>query len=229
MAMSVPVSLSVSPKTVLIFGSQALSFDKEVCRKLKSSILADPQVSWIKTTITGLPEYFQKVAPALSHSDPFRSAELLHNLGRWLDCDGDPFSEFPLPNTILTTLTVISHLVQYSQLLSLSDSSQRSADVWPKLEGEIETLGLCTGLLSAAAISASWKQQHLQVYGAVAIRLAVLIGTVVDAHENQRQDSSGSECFCISWSSQKVQENVSRIIDADEKVVLALSTAATFY
>jgi hypothetical protein len=47
----------------------------------------------------------------------------------------------------------------------------------------IESLGFCTGLLTALAVSSASTQTEFQKYAAVAVRLAALIGALVDAEE----------------------------------------------
>jgi hypothetical protein len=46
-----------------------------------------------------------------------------------------------------------------------------------------ETLGLCTGLLSAVAVSSSVNKTQLHNYGAVAIRLAMTFGALVNTED----------------------------------------------
>ena len=59
----------------------------------------------------------------------------------------------------------------------------------------IETIGFCTGILSAIAVSCSRSQEDLQRHGSAAIRLAMLIGAYVDA---QNEDAA-FESVAVAW------------------------------
>jgi len=72
-----------------------------------------------------------------------------------------------------------------------------------------ESLGFCTGLLSAFAVASAQNRKDFEKYGAVAIRLGMLVGMVVDAQGN----TSPAKCLGVSWSSDKGTEELRRILD----------------
>jgi hypothetical protein len=76
------------------------------------------------------------------------------------------------------------------------------------LNHKIETLGLCTGLLSAAAISSSVNRAQLQKYGAVVICMAMAIEAFVD--EKYVLDGEWTS-LSVGWSSTEAGGQMPRI------------------
>ena len=199
---------------ILIFGSQTLAFDEESARQLRSALLDGPCFSWILGTISELPSYWKSASeaiPTLQHSP---SGELLRDLRDWLQTGSFTQLSFPLPNAVLTPLVVISHMIQYSEFLGLVlPNFSEHHDSSPAFQKTTETLGLCTGLLSAAAASCSADQLQLQRFGAVAVRLAMLIGSLVDAQDVLGGLEGQSKSFSITWSSPTLRERVTEILE----------------
>ena len=76
-----------------------------------------------------------------------------------------------------------------------------------------ETLGFCTGLLGAIAVSSSATQAQFQHYGAVAIRLAMLIGALVDAQDKSEDLYGESKSFSAAWNSPECGAEMTRILE----------------
>ena len=102
-----------------------------------------------------------------------------------------------VPNIVLTPLCVISQLAAYNRYLGLShtDSGGRQ-DTKAHPLANTETAGFCTGLLAALAVSLSATQTELERHGATAVRLAMLIGAIVDAQDAL---DGGSTSFSTVW------------------------------
>jgi hypothetical protein len=62
----------------------------------------------------------------------------------------------------------------------------------------METLGLCTGTLSAFAVDSSPSIEGIHQHGAVAVRLAILNGAIVDAEEASAGPGGESVSFSVS-------------------------------
>jgi hypothetical protein len=142
---------------------------------------------------------------------------LLKDLSDWIvGAEGDLQTPFPLPNILLTPLVVITHLSQYWKFLELVQlGSSDHNDPHTSLTRDAETLGLCTGLLSAAAVSCSANKPQLQHYGAVAVRLAMLVGALVDARDTQ---TSPSKCLSAAWSSPAAAARMTAILETFPEV-----------
>lgn len=172
--------------TVLLFGPQALSFSTESFQRLKSAIDSSPENAWMKDVVDELPDYIQRAAEQLPRLQITPGAALQPNLGAWLRSDSAeaPSDAENLPNALLTPLVVLDHLTQYTQYVQLAhDQGSPGADEYGPQMRRVESLGFCTGLLTALAAASASSRSSFQRYGAVAVRLAALIGTAVDAEE----------------------------------------------
>lgn len=69
----------------------------------------------------------------------------------------------------------------YLQQAKLEDDGR--IDVWDTSNRKMESLGLCTGLLSAYVASSARNVDNFHTYGAAAVRLGMLVGLVVDSQD----------------------------------------------
>lgn len=85
-----------------------------------------------------------------------------------------------------------------------------------KSDSKFETLGFCFGLLGALSVASASNRQDFQKYGATAVRLAMLIGALVDAREvwDKTSGKGGSISFAIPLLDSKQACEVRRIIHA---------------
>lgn len=179
-----------SSGTVLIFGSQALGSYKKLFHSLHSHIRRSENVQWVGEVLKDL----QRQRDALCQFYPkleWDSSGLayLAQLRNWLGDDTETYQWVDPPNIVLTPVVVAIQLIEYMKILdeeALTSSSHKNA---PKIG---ECLGLCTGVLSAIAVACSPDIDQLTRYGAAAIRLAMLVGAVVDAEEAQPRSSKAS-------------------------------------
>jgi acyl transferase domain-containing protein/nucleoside-diphosphate-sugar epimerase/SAM-dependent methyltransferase/acyl carrier protein len=200
--MVVPLVRAVPGTKVLLFGPQALGLDAESASQLRQTVLSTPGLSWVLETITELPGHWESLAEAVPSLQPFPGAELLQDLANWLKTGHFSQASFPLPNVLLTPLVVVTHLAQYLKFLELiQPDSPECRDLHASFQRDAETLGLCSGLLSAAALSCSTDQVQLQHYGAVAVRLAMMVGALVDAQDVSVDGQGGSKSFSVAWNS----------------------------
>ena len=195
---------------VLLFGSQALAFDEASAEQLRSTLFSTPELRFIIDTITDLPQHWVALSDAIPSLQDFHGAKLLEDLNGWLTTGKFNNADFPLANTLLTPLTVVTHLTQYISLLKhVQPESAEAHDFYASFKDNTETLGLCTGLLSAAAVSSSADVTQLHRYGAVAIRLAMAAGALVDAYDRSTEDSRS---FSTAWNSPEIGTNMNQIL-----------------
>ncbi|OLN89945.1 Iterative polyketide synthase CazM 11 [Colletotrichum chlorophyti] len=124
--------------------------------------------------------------------------------------DGKPWqdTDHPLPNTLLVPLVVAYQMTQYEAFIN-----QVAIDWAEVAPADMEALGLCTGLLTAfAASSAGGSKELLAKYGAVAMRLGLLVGMVVDAQDSLEPARSLS----VAWNSAESGREARRILESDE-------------
>lgn len=216
------VALSNKPNEgniVLLFGSQALDFNEESANQLRSTLLDSPSYQWILDVVEELPDHWERVSKELPDLQPLHGKEQLQNLKAWLEKDQFPQGVFPLTNLLLTPLVVITHLTQYLKFLDICNPGVVQHDNIPtSLKFSTETLGLCTGLLSSAAVSSSASQAQLEQHGAVAIRLAMVIGALVDARDTETSSQGKSKSFSVAWNSAEAGSEMIKILNTAPEV-----------
>lgn len=203
-------------KTVLVFGSQTLSFDEQSFQKLRSSIAEAPELDWVPAAISKLPNDFNSVVAGIPiiHAGP--GLDHLLALRKWIETGALPGGTTwqRLPNIVLTPLCVVSQLDGYIRYLKLvrEDHGQTpnnaDQDVHPLVE--TEAVGFCTGLLAALAVSLSTTQEQLQRHGATALRLAMMIGALVDAQDAVNGDSAS---ISTRWKNSDDLDTLRDILD----------------
>ena len=215
MAMHAPMS----PSKYLVFGSQVSASPGKLFDSLRSA-KGDDDLGWVFETIAHLPEQRRSIAehyPELE-SDSF-GADSLIQLRDWLKDTAEERQWTHVPNIVLTPVVVATQLLNFTKTLA-KGSSYGLQDNYCQ---DAQCLGLCTGLLSAIVVACSKDAHHLRKYGAVAIRLAMLVGAVVDAQE-VRSHTGKSSSFVVTCSTPSVRETVVRSVEADPEVSLVQPT-----
>jgi hypothetical protein len=200
---------------LLVFGSQALSFSPAAFKEMRSAVWDNHEQAWILDLVASLPDCwddFARAFPKFAVIDP-GARHMLVDMHRWfregdmpaitkiqaLSTGGTSWPDWALPNMILSPLVIISQLVECMQFLDMTTASGSGV----KIKG---TLGFCTGLLSAVAASLSKDKSQVRSYGAKAVRLAMLIGAVVDAQEIL--DAAGpARALTTAWTTDRAEED----------------------
>lgn len=198
----------MSGPRVLLFGPNLLSFNLEQYTHLRSTIQGNARYGQIIVrTIAELPRWWQSISSAFPHLQVLPGAELL--LRAWhedLTTSKPPQLPFPLSTTLLAPMVVVTQLVQY---LEYRDNTTQLVSR-PAAKTE-ETLGFCTGLLTAFAVASSATPEQFEKYAGVAIRLAMLIGGIVGALE--APDSHGeSVSYSILWNSPQTSQKIDELL-----------------
>ncbi|KAL9110680.1 MAG: hypothetical protein Q9227_004857 [Pyrenula ochraceoflavens] len=202
----------ISGPTVLLFGPLALTFDKNSFAQIRKTVVDSVAHRWILQTITDLPAQWRAITAALPSLKTEQGLRQLEDLKSAFEAGTPLETRFPLPNTILIPLVVITHLTQYLAFLKrTSFESDDRTDVFAATKHNKETLGLCTGLLSAVAVSSAGNKEDFSRYGAVAIRLGMLIGMTVDA-EDETSELKSSTSLSTAWNSVESREEMLRIL-----------------
>lgn len=219
--------------TVLLFGPQALSFNSQF-DKLRHSLSGDAVGQhWILDVVADLPRYWAALLEQIPEIKGKVSGEKhLADLESWLRRgsleDDRPEGSEQLPNLILTPLVVLTQLTQYWRYLELNHQLKGDgakidlqADLLARQKNgdsnKVQALGFCTGLLSAFAVASAKNQDEFEKYSAVAVRLAMLAGGLVDAREewNKELGHGPSKSYATAWRNAKQGEpEMRRIIDS---------------
>ncbi|KUI60245.1 Conidial yellow pigment biosynthesis polyketide synthase [Cytospora mali] len=197
-------SLGITSDEFLVFGPQCLTFDQTAADELRAHLISDKSMSWSHETLRGLASHWEELKSAVPELENSRGEEALGDLNHWLITGEFGVVNFPLPNILLTPLVVTLHLAQYQNLRSSNKISRHA----------METLGLCTGLLSAAAVSCSENDEELQRHGAGVVRLAMLLGAVVDSKDASLGPEMRAKSYSVAWASPGMKIELSKILQA---------------
>lgn len=180
----------------LVFGSLILSFDIQSFKK-PALHLQREEHQWALDVVLTLSDIWRDLVQAVPRLHHLDGEELLKKLRDGLQQQTLEESLVPLPNILVSPLTVLVHLTQYADFLKARLPELENNDQLPaSLTSNSETIGLCISMLSAFAVSGSSSLAQLQRYGAVAMRIAMAIGALVDAEKA----SNGSEGTSMSLS-----------------------------
>ncbi|KAK3297385.1 uncharacterized protein B0H64DRAFT_457516 [Chaetomium fimeti] len=211
---------------IFLFAPHVGTFTKQSMDKLVRPLAVSAHRDWILDTIASLPTYWDALAdkiPNIGGAIPGRRQ--LADLDSWFRHGaGDVVEDdATLPSIVVGPLVVLVQLTQYWRYLELTrpsnldDSVDLQADLVARQKqpgAKVETLGFCAGLLAAVAVASAGDQQEFQKYGAVAVRLAMMAGALIDGQEarDQGNGKGGSVSYAIAWRGQKPGEEATRIV-----------------
>lgn len=201
-------------RKLLLFGPQAQSFDIDFFNDFRAQLGNSTCKSWALDALGTLPGVWDALAgqvPKLRHLENGR--QLLQELSdRVRQQTGGVSLPFPLPNMLLSPLVVIAHLVQWTALLvrAAEEGEERGQPLPPSITEGAEVLGLCTGILSGLAAACSSSAAELERSGAVAVRLAMLVGALVDAEQLSPDSAGAAASISVSGNTSKLEEILSR-------------------
>jgi len=198
--------------SILLFPSLSLSFPSASFHALRKTVTGhdNSSLKWLWTTLSNLHTDSEIFLASQPPTLGLKRAQILDQLldlrdalatGRSLHT---PSSE-RMPNTVLIPLVVASHLAQYVALL---EQNAITIEDFVSSGRTRETVGLCTGLLSAFAIASSKSKADLRRNGAAAVRLGMLVGLAVDHGDILRPSKSLS----VGWSSAEGREILVRVL-----------------
>lgn len=199
-------------ENILLFDAQLTSITPKNLFDLYVA-LRNPKCAWVLGVIATLPTLWDAAASAIPKIQQSLSQGCIQEIQAWSQTGKLPDDSLLIDNSMLIPITIIMELVQYVPHL---ENDPLAAQHPPKKHA---ALGLCTGLLSAFAVSSSAKQADLEKYGAVAIRLAVLIGAVVDMQDKSDSEHTNLTSMSANWSSAEQK----RAIDATVAKFLSVS------
>lgn len=223
------VSTAERPR-IVIFGPQTALPDVESLSRLRLVLLSEPLLSSFLEAIQDLPEIWHLLVKTFPKFEAVPGLRVLESLKIWIQSGQDfPHAQIPLPNVLLASLTVIMQIANYAHYLrvvQVQDSQVTHQDLLKELEkGGVQ--GLCIGVLSAIAMASSETKEDLGAYGAVALRLAVCIGAVVDLDGAFASPPNEASCFTIRYG-EKGKDLAQEILQQFPDVSFILEPAFAF-
>ena len=204
----------------LVFGPQDPNLDDTFLQTLRTTLLETPELQWVVDTLTQLPREWQKIADAHPELAAFQGQRYLDLLNKWVRRGVLPSNLFPLPNILVTPLVVTTQLAQYTKFVKQINPGFSSNDsLQGTLKLDTETVGLCTGLISSAAVASSANLAELQKHGAAAIRMATAIGALVDAGDSDHEDGDRWQSLAVGWTAHALESKLDSIVDSFPEVL----------
>ncbi|CAF3478673.1 unnamed protein product [Fusarium graminearum] len=198
--------MATDSPSLLICGSVISDPDHAYLSRIRSSIIHNPHLAELQDAVIELPELWSLLVEREKSLQRVDAARVLRNLVEWIKCGN---SSLPLEgrtsrNTQLAVLTVLAHFSEYMIYLSSHDMNEKDGrgNLDPHtsvLEGVRDggIQGLCVGLLSAIALACSPAITDVAKYGAVAVRLALCVGALVDLDETELSEPTA--CIFARW------------------------------
>jgi hypothetical protein len=117
----------------------------------------------------------------------------------WLRIGKFPEDISSLPNSLLAPLVATIDLIKYTHFLEICQHNSSLRSQLPvSFKNSTETLGLCVCLLSAVAVSSFTNGAQLHNYGAIAIRLSMMIEALVDAEDMEAKLERKWKSFSVA-------------------------------
>jgi hypothetical protein len=188
------------PSTMLsavVCGSQTIPPNQECLRHLAFHLTHNPSLKDLVEAVRELPDLWLRLKARDPLLEQISDVPLL-SLKNWL-LNHHSTLEIPatLPNVLLAPLTVIIHIVQYTQYLDSLGSDDAHIHIRETARyGGFQ--GLCIGSLSAAALACSATKMEIGRNAGIAMRLAMCIGAYVD-FDRVAKGNSQIACFIARW------------------------------
>lgn len=196
-------------ESILIFGSQALSLDVAALQSIYSSVIRLKHGKWLLNSLTDCPQHWESFVSQFPEYQTSSSVSMPHQLVEWSKTGTISQTSTHLPNILVMPLVVICHLAEYEKLLEETLTDDNVAELFPAHSTKV--LGFCTGLLSAMAVSLSANRHQLETYGSTVIRLATIIGGIVDGQD--ASDINGpAKSMTVAWTSPEGAEELNRTV-----------------
>ncbi|KAL6230185.1 hypothetical protein BDW75DRAFT_245050 [Aspergillus navahoensis] len=203
----------MAPYTVLLFGPQALSFNEKSFTELREAVLNDTDNRWVIDAVSQVTSTWGKFVERFPQLQAIEGQQRLEDLSDWLNTGKITPAARTLPNILLSPLVVIGQLTQFTKYLRLTQPNATSSDdIYAKIGPNTETIGFCTGLLSALTVATATSKAQFEQSAATAIRLATLIGAFVDAQEICGPHKA-SKSLATVWNSPSAKEEMTRILN----------------
>ena len=183
---------------LILFGPQSPQPD---LAKLRESLQGNSDLKFLIDTIEELPHLWPIIQKSCPDLKRIPGAEQLKQLSSFLDRGTFP-NEKPLRNILLAPLTVICQVVEFVQRDQEAENISIPA-IFPAKAGLVNVQGFCIGFLAAAVVACSLSRNEFEQLSSVAVRLAVLIGSVVDLDEGLFLDPlAHNSSISIRWATE---------------------------
>lgn len=198
--------------SLLLFGPQRLRVSPKDLTKLRSIITNTPDLAFLGERVRELESLWPTIVETYPPLHMVHGEDTLRSLHQFLEGGVLPsLEQNPASNIMLDVLTVLSHAVEFWDLATTKIQN----DLFPRVSAEPSIQlhniqGFCIGFLTAAAVSSSKTKADFETHVAVALRLAVCVGALVELN-NATSDRAAS--VSVSWSSEAKYQEFTKILE----------------
>ncbi|KAL4931704.1 uncharacterized protein BDV17DRAFT_301824 [Aspergillus undulatus] len=213
---------------LLLFGPQRSAIRPEELTKLASTIVNTPELEFLPKALDALEDLWTDILEACPDLTPIAGREALGQLRLFFSARSEAAGliEGPARSIVLSIITVISQAVD---LWRHASTDVRVASI--PASGSVKGLshvkdvqGFCIGFLTAAAVASSSTQKALERNVAVALRLAVCVGALVDLDNIL---NSPAVSVSVRWKSETQYEELERLLDSTHGAYISCVTDQT--
>ncbi|KAH9885145.1 polyketide synthase [Xylariomycetidae sp. FL2044] len=207
-----------SSNTLLLFGALVLSPDVSMLKQIREMIMEHEEHSWMMDSIRALPKDYATAVTHLPFLDQGAASaidqSLIDVVSSFISTGSFDNLILPLPNAVLIPLAVIMQLTHYADFARLFQTPAGLVEAR-------ESLGFCTGILSAFAVASSHDAADLRRYGAAAVRLGMLVGLVVDG-EDAAAKKGRYRSVSAAWDSEDKHAAMLKIMEDFEEAYVSV-------
>ncbi|KAI1130705.1 hypothetical protein F5Y10DRAFT_262854 [Nemania abortiva] len=194
---------------IVLFGSQVTNWTHEDTSALQHALQVNPDLGFLKLGLESL-ELLVSILDSAEFDTTLHHDAFKENIRLIKDTLAGKINPDPrtLGNTITAPLTVASHV---RDLLKLAQN--RDALGSDNLKKVRSYQGFCIGFLSSAAFSVSKSRSEFEHNVLIALRLATLIGMVVDAENASHPNTNARVAIAARCKTPLDRENLDMIMN----------------
>lgn len=201
----------VTPALV-VCGPQTSFPSTEYLSRIQQILLTDPRLNGFLDAINDLPKVWQNLVDHDPQLSKVPGIECVAAISQLIEQGEIPrFSKKQL-SVLLTPLTVVFQIVEYIHFLgSNADGITHSLILKSASSGGIQ--GFCTGILAASALAFSKDIEDINLWGPVALRLAVCIGAFADLAGPFADPPIETTCVRVRWRNEDAKYHIAEILE----------------
>lgn len=190
--------------SLVVFGPQTTNWPpSEYLSQIRASLQNEPRLSTFIEAIKQLPDLWTILVEYHPSLCAVPGAQAIQSIQQWISSGELSWWPGSLPNVLFTPLTVIIQLVQYFCYLENDENHGVTHALVLESAKSGGVQGFCTGFLTAIAVACSANEEDVNVYGAVALRLAVCISAFVDLDGTFASPPNETTCLAVRWKPEK--------------------------
>ncbi|KAI1325187.1 putative polyketide synthase [Xylariaceae sp. FL0255] len=227
-------SANMTKAKSLVFGGHIGPQSKRTLQKHAQQILNGPNGGWMLETLADMPRYWETILEKIPEiAGTMQGANILADLELWLRevaaANELKPTDTEVPDIWLGFMMIAIQLDQYWRYLEFRSHSLVGDVQDPQAQlakqqqtqsstggDQVETVGFCAGLIAAVAVASSHNRQDFEKYGAVALRIGVIMAILVGACETWSK-GLGKGCsisLATAWRTPKQGQDMTRIVSS---------------